>query len=124
MPNPPAEKLLWLIVRYRGDPGKRISPPPPFLLSWLPLPRGGGRKMSELGAATTRGVSWPSNGLTEIPFRVYTDPGQYSLEQERIFKGPTWSFVCLASEISKPGDYVATTIGETAVIVTRDAEGR
>jgi anthranilate 1,2-dioxygenase large subunit len=80
--------------------------------------------MSELGADTIRGVPWPSNGLSEIPFRLYTDPEQYRLEQERIFKGPTWSFLCLASEIAKPGDYVATTIGETAVIVTRDNAGK
>jgi anthranilate 1,2-dioxygenase large subunit len=80
--------------------------------------------MSELGAEAIRGVRWPSNGLTEIPFRVYTDPDQYALEQERIFKGPTWSFLCLAAEIAKPGDYVATTVGETAVIVARDASGQ
>ena len=80
--------------------------------------------MSELGADAMRGIPWPSNGLTEIPFRLYTDPEQYRLEQERIFKGPTWSFLCLASEIAKPGDYVATTIGETAVIVTRDNAGQ
>jgi len=79
--------------------------------------------MSELGADMSRGVPWPSNGLTEVPFRVYTDPEQYRLEQERIFKGPTWSFLCLASEIARSGDYVATTIGETAVIVTRDNAG-
>ena len=79
--------------------------------------------MSELGADAMRGVPWPSNGLSEIPFRLYTDPEQYRLEQERIFKGPTWSFLCLASEIAQPGDYIATTIGETAVVVTRDAAG-
>ncbi|MBV9815700.1 MAG: Rieske 2Fe-2S domain-containing protein, partial [Alphaproteobacteria bacterium] len=80
--------------------------------------------MSELGATTMRGVHWPSNGLTEIPFKVYTDPDQYALEQERIFKGSTWNYLCLAAEIPNSGDYVATTIGETAVIVTRDGEGR
>ena len=79
--------------------------------------------MSELGADAMRGVSWPSNGLSEVPFRLYTDPEQYRLEQERIFKGPAWSFLCLAAEIPNAGDYVATTIGETAVVVTRDAEG-
>ena len=79
--------------------------------------------MSEHGADAMRGVPWPSNGLSEIPFRLYTDPEQYRLEQERIFKGPTWSFLCLAAEIPNPGDYVATTIGETAVVVTRDAAG-
>ena len=79
--------------------------------------------MSELGADAMRGVPWPSNGLTEIPFRLYTDPGQYRLEQERIFKGPTWNFLCLTSEIPNAGDYIATTIVETAVIVTRDGAG-
>src|SRR4051794_25352765 len=86
--------------------------------------RGGGSDMSELGAREMRGVSWPSNGLTEIPFRVYTDPEQYALEQERIFKGPTWSYLCLAGEIPNAGDYVATTVGETAVVVTRGDDGR
>src|ERR1700733_3336286 len=68
-------------------------------------------------------VNWPSNALSEVPFRVYTDPQQYALEQERIFKGETWSYLCLASEIANPGDWVATTIGEGAVIVARDDEG-
>src|SRR5437016_7288393 len=67
-----------------------------------------------------RGLTFPSNALSEVPFRVYTDPEQYRLEQERIFKGPTWSFLCLATEIADPGDYIATTIGETALVVTRD----
>src|SRR6516162_8790643 len=61
----------------------RIAPASEFplaavlLLSWLPLPRGGGSDMSELGADAIRGVPWPSNGLTEVPFRLYTDPEQY-----------------------------------------------
>ena len=76
--------------------------------------------MSELG---TPSMTWPSNSLSEVPFRVYTDPAQYQLEQEQIFKGPTWSYLCLATEIANPGDYVATTIGEAEVIVARDASG-
>ena len=65
--------------------------------------------MSELGADATRGVPWPWNGLTEIPFRLYTDPDQYRLEQERIFKGPTWSFLCLAAEIPTPSSSTSST---------------
>jgi anthranilate 1,2-dioxygenase large subunit len=68
-------------------------------------------------------MTWPSNALSEVPFRVYTDPAQYALEQERVFQGPTWSYLCLAAEIANPGDYVATTIGEAEVLVTRDAAG-
>ena len=42
--------------------------------------------MSELGADTMRGVPWPSNGLSEIPFRLYTDPAQYQREQENHYE--------------------------------------
>lgn len=69
------------------------------------------------------GLLWPSNGISEVPFRLYTDPEQYRLEQERLFKGPTWSYLCLAGEIANPGDWVATTIGEVAVIVARGPDG-
>src|SRR5258708_5658746 len=65
------------------------------------------------------GLSFPSNALSEVPFRVYTDPEQYRLEQERIFKGPTWNYLCLEAEIAEPGDWIATTIGEVAVIGAR-----
>ena len=70
----------------------------------------------------TGGVAWPSNGISEVPFRVYTDPEQYRIEQERIFKGPTWNYLCLAGEIPEPGDWVATTIGEVAIIVARGSD--
>jgi len=79
--------------------------------------------MSEMGLEAPRTVSWPSNGISEIPFRLYTDPEQYALEQERIFKGPAWSYLCLASEVQNPGDWVATTVGEVAVIVARGNDG-
>ncbi len=59
-----------------------------------------------------------------MPFRLYTDPEQYRLEQERIFKGPSWSYLCLAAEIPNAGDWIATTIGEVQVIVARAADGR
>ena len=79
--------------------------------------------MSQTGQTAEHGVAWPSNGISEVPFRLYTDPAQYQREQERLFKGPTWNYLCFAVEVAKPGDYVATTIGETAVIVVRDAAG-
>ena len=79
--------------------------------------------MSVQDAGFEPSVHFPSNALSEVPFRVYTDPEQYRLEQERIFKGPTWSYLCLAAEIPEPGDWVATTIGEVAVIVARGPDG-
>jgi phenylpropionate dioxygenase-like ring-hydroxylating dioxygenase large terminal subunit len=68
-------------------------------------------------------VTFPSNALSEVPFRVYTDPDQYRLEQERIYKGPTWSYLCLAGEVANAGDWVATTVGEVAVVVARGEDG-
>jgi len=79
--------------------------------------------MSVQDASVDRGLSFPSNALSEVPFRVYTDPEQYRLEQERIFKGPTWSYLCLAAEIAESGDWVATTVGEVAVIVAHGPDG-
>jgi len=51
---------------------------------------------------------------------VYTDDALYAREQERIFRGPSWSYVALAAEIPGPGDFVRTSIGDVPVIVTRD----
>jgi phenylpropionate dioxygenase-like ring-hydroxylating dioxygenase large terminal subunit len=79
--------------------------------------------MSVQDAGFDRGVPFPSNALSDVPFRVYTDPEQYRLEQERIFKGPTWNYLCLAGEIPNPGDWVATTLGEVAIIVGRGPDG-
>jgi anthranilate 1,2-dioxygenase large subunit len=79
--------------------------------------------MSQSALTAEPHVAWPSNGISEVPFRLYTDPAQYAREQERLFKGPTWNYLCLAVELAQPGDYVATTVGETAVIVVRDAAG-
>ena len=79
--------------------------------------------MSGLNLGSEQNVAWPSNGLSEVPFRLYTDPAQYALEQQRIFQGPTWNYLCLTAELSNAGDYVATTVGEAAVIATRDTGG-
>ena len=58
--------------------------------------------MSFPGLTAEHGVPWPSNGISEIPFRVYTDQDQYHREQERLFKGPTWNYLCLTVELVKP----------------------
>jgi len=79
--------------------------------------------MSQSRSQAEHGVSWPSNGISEVPYRVYTDRDQYDREQERIFQGPIWHYLCLEVELAKPGDYVSTTVGEVAVIACRDAKG-
>jgi anthranilate 1,2-dioxygenase large subunit/terephthalate 1,2-dioxygenase oxygenase component alpha subunit len=77
--------------------------------------------MSEDHAANR--IAWPSQGLHAVPYRVYTDGEEYAREQERIFKGPTWNYLCLAAELPKAGDFVVTAVGETPVVVTRGKDG-
>jgi anthranilate 1,2-dioxygenase large subunit len=69
-------------------------------------------------------IDWPKEGPTRAPYRVMNDPEVYALEQERIFRGPTWHYLCLDVEIPEPGDYRTAFIGETPIIVVRDEDGR
>jgi phenylpropionate dioxygenase-like ring-hydroxylating dioxygenase large terminal subunit len=68
-------------------------------------------------------LQWPENGITKVPYQVFLDRDIYAREQERIYRGPIWSFVALEAEIPKAGDYKATFIGDTPVVVTRDQGG-
>ena len=69
------------------------------------------------------GRRWPQEGLTRIPYWVYSDPELYAREQERIFRGPSWNYVALEAEIPKPGDYKRTFIGDRSVVVMRAKDG-
>ena len=68
-------------------------------------------------------VHWEHPTLTRVPYSAYTDPGLYEAEQQRIFHGPTWNFLCLDTEIAEPGRYRSSFIGDTPVVVVRDADG-
>ena len=67
--------------------------------------------------------AWPDDDVSRVPYRVYTDPGLYAREQERIFQGPTWNFLCLEAELPNPGDYKTTFVGDAPIIVVRDEDG-
>lgn len=69
------------------------------------------------------GRRWPRSGVSRVPYWVYTDPEIYGLEQERIFRGRSWSYVALSCEVPEPGDFVRTSVGETPVVVVRDKTG-
>ena len=43
--------------------------------------------------------SWPVEGLTRVPYWVYQDAEVYREEQERIWRGPTWNYLCLEAEL-------------------------
>ena len=66
---------------------------------------------------------WPAEGVTRVPYRVFADPEIHRLEQERIFRGPVWSYVALEAELPNPGDFKTTFVGDTPVVVSRDKDG-
>ena len=66
---------------------------------------------------------WPEPGVTRIPYRLYADPKVLALEQQRIFRGPVWNFLCLEIDIPEGGDFKTSTVGEVPVIITRDEDG-
>ena len=70
-----------------------------------------------------RDLVWPQDGVTRVPFRVFSDPAIYAEEQKRLFRGPIWNFLCLEIEIPNPGDWRLATVGEVPVVVTRDEHG-
>lgn len=67
--------------------------------------------------------TWPGDDISRVPYRVYTDPAIHAREQARIFRGPTWNFLCLECEIPNPGDYKTTFVGDAPVIAVRDEKG-
>ena len=68
-------------------------------------------------------LTWPEGGNTRVPYRVYADEAVYAREQERIFGGPSWGFLCAAVEIPNAGDYKTTFLGEVPVVVVRRKDG-
>src|SRR2546430_3837435 len=67
---------------------------------------------------------WPALDYSRVPYRLYHDAELYAREQERIFRGPVWSYLGLDCEIPEPGDFRATWVGETPVIFNRDKSGQ
>jgi len=70
----------------------------------------------------TEAWHWPARN-DRVPYWIYTDPGIYQRELERIFHGPTWNYVGLECEIPHAGDYKRTSIGDQSIIVVRDEDG-
>jgi anthranilate 1,2-dioxygenase large subunit len=66
---------------------------------------------------------WPARDYSRVPYRLYHDPEIYEREQQRIFAGPVWSYLGLDAEIPNPGDFRATWVGGTPVVLNRDETG-
>src|SRR6267142_4110519 len=77
----------------------------------------------EIGAAMLEDRKWPDAGCSRIPNWVYTEPEIFAREQERIFEGPGWLYVCLEAELPKPGDFKRSRLGTKEVVAVRDTSG-
>jgi phenylpropionate dioxygenase-like ring-hydroxylating dioxygenase large terminal subunit len=78
--------------------------------------------MPDAHTASRARAAWPA-GLTRVPFWVYQDTDIPRVEQESLFEGPVWNFLCLEVEIPNPGDWRATFVGSMPVVVARDSDG-
>ncbi|HEX7055114.1 MAG TPA: Rieske 2Fe-2S domain-containing protein [Burkholderiales bacterium] len=66
---------------------------------------------------------WAEGVVTRVPYWVFQDEDVYRAEQERIYRGPVWSFLCLEAELPRPGDYRTVSLGDMPVIAVRDDDG-
>ena len=86
------------------------------------MPSADGAAVISLESAAA-GRRWPEAGPSRIPNWVYTDPEIFALEQERIFAGEGWLYVCLEAEIANPGDFKRSRLGTREVVAVRDPSG-
>ena len=78
-----------------------------------------------LGQSSREGgpLEWGSAGLTRVPYWVYNDPAIARAEQQRLFEGPAWHFLCLDVDLPETGSYRTTMIGAMPVVVARRQDG-
>ena len=67
-------------------------------------------------------IHWRTPGLTRVPYAAYTDDALHAREQQAIFRGPVWNYLCLEAELAEAGSYRTTFAGETPVVVVRDGD--
>src|SRR3954451_2607998 len=67
-------------------------------------------------------VSLPPSLIQTLPGSVYTDPGVFAREQERIFEA-MWFAVARGAELGSPGQFVTKQVGRENVIIVRGRDG-
>src|SRR5262245_7698484 len=72
---------------------------------------------------TTPHGSWPEDSLARVPYWIYRDEANYQREQQRLFEGRSWNFVCLEADIPNKGDYRTNHVGLMPVIAVRGPNG-
>ena len=73
--------------------------------------------------ANPTGMTWPATDFSRVPYGVFTDHDVFELEQQRIFRGPTWTMIGLDAEVPEPGDFKTSYIGDTPVVISRAEDG-
>ena len=48
-------------------------------------------------------IHWKSGANTRIPYGLYVDEQTRAREEERIFRGAVWNYLCLDIELPQPG---------------------
>ena len=59
---------------------------------------------------------------TSLPAWIYSDPGYFDLERERVFR-QAWQVVCHLNDIPKPGDYHTLDFLNEQVVAVRGDDG-
>ena len=52
-----------------------------------------GRCAMQAAAELRDPFKWPVDGVVRAPYRLFSDPDIYELEQAQIFRGQVWSFL-------------------------------
>jgi len=60
--------------------------------------------------------------IQSLPAWLYTDPGFFALERERVFR-QAWQIVCHVGDIPNAGDYQAFDFLDEKVVTLRDGDG-
>ncbi|HEY3811995.1 MAG TPA: aromatic ring-hydroxylating dioxygenase subunit alpha [Caulobacteraceae bacterium] len=61
--------------------------------------------------------------LTSLPAWIYSDPGFFDLERERVFR-QAWQVVCHLNDVPNPGDYYTLDFLNEKVLTVRGADGQ
>jgi anthranilate 1,2-dioxygenase large subunit len=67
-------------------------------------------------------IDWQKT-LSRVPYGAFQAVEIYRREQEHLFHGPLWHFLCLEVEVAQGGDFRTCKVGDTPVIVSRDYDG-
>jgi anthranilate 1,2-dioxygenase large subunit len=67
-------------------------------------------------------VEWQDT-LSRVPYGAFQAANIYRREQECLFQGPLWHFLCLEVEVAQGGDFRTSKVGDTPVVVSRDYDG-